>query len=72
VPVRRAAQHARQKGVIHTDIKPANVHDRRPVPKVIDFGVALAAGEKPNEHAVSAAAGQMAGAPRARRRSKSS
>jgi serine/threonine protein kinase len=43
VPVCRAIQHAHQKGVIHRDIKPANVlvtvHDGRPVPKVIDFGL---------------------------------
>jgi hypothetical protein len=42
----RAIQHAHQKGVIHRDIKPSNilvtVHDRLPVPKVIDFGIAKA------------------------------
>ena len=41
-----AIQHAHQKGVIHRDIKPSNVlvtiQDDRPVPKVIDFGVAKA------------------------------
>ena len=46
VPVCQAVQHAHQKGIIHRDIKPSNVlvaeYDDRPVPKVIDFGVAKA------------------------------
>jgi serine/threonine protein kinase/Flp pilus assembly protein TadD len=48
IPVCHAIQHAHQKGVIHRDLKPSNVlvanYDGRPVPKVIDFGVAKAAG----------------------------
>ena len=42
----QAIQHAHQKGIIHRDIKPSNVLvtelDGKPVPKVIDFGVAKA------------------------------
>lgn len=42
----QAVQHAHQKGIIHRDIKPSNVlvaqYDGKPVPKVIDFGVAKA------------------------------
>ena len=48
MPVCQAVQHAHQKGIIHRDIKPSNVlvalYDDKPVPKVIDFGVAKAAG----------------------------
>src|SRR5262245_7620541 len=48
IPVCEAIQHAHQKGIIHRDLKPSNVlialYDGKPVPKVIDFGVAKAAG----------------------------
>src|ERR1041384_6275839 len=48
IPVCHAVQHAHQKGIIHRDLKPANVliasYDGKPVPKVIDFGVAKATG----------------------------
>lgn len=46
IPICQAIQHAHQKGIIHRDIKPSNVlvssFDGRPVPKVIDFGIAKA------------------------------
>jgi serine/threonine protein kinase/Flp pilus assembly protein TadD len=49
VQVCHAVQHAHQKGIIHRDLKPSNVLvtliDGRPVPKVIDFGVAKATGQ---------------------------
>ena len=50
VAVCSAVQHAHQKGIIHRDLKPSNVlvalYDGRPVPKVIDFGVAKATGQQ--------------------------
>jgi serine/threonine protein kinase/Tfp pilus assembly protein PilF len=43
-----AVQHAHLKGVIHRDLKPSNVlvtlSDGAPLPKIIDFGIAKAAG----------------------------
>jgi hypothetical protein len=50
VPICHAVQHAHQKGIVHRDLKPANILvamiDGRPVPKIIDFGVAKATGDK--------------------------
>jgi serine/threonine protein kinase/tetratricopeptide (TPR) repeat protein len=65
VPVCQAIQHAHQKGVIHRDIKPSNVlvapYDGRPVPKVIDFGVAKAAGPKLTERTMFTEVGSVVG-----------
>jgi tetratricopeptide (TPR) repeat protein/serine/threonine protein kinase len=53
IPVCKAIQHAHQKGIIHRDIKPSNVlvtlQDGKPVPKVIDFGVAKAIDQRLTE-----------------------
>ncbi len=53
VQVCSAIQHAHQKGIIHRDIKPSNVmvtmHDGKPVPKVIDFGIAKATKQRLTE-----------------------
>jgi len=46
-------QHAHHKAVIHRDLKPSNVmvaiRDDKPVPKIIDFGVAKATAQKLTE-----------------------
>ena len=53
------------KGIIHRDIKPSNVlialYDGKPVPKVIDFGVAKAAGQKLTERTMFTAFGALVG-----------
>jgi WD40 repeat protein/tetratricopeptide (TPR) repeat protein len=65
VPVCQAVQHAHQKGVIHRDLKPSNVlvalYDDRPVPKVIDFGVAKAAGQPLTEQTLHTGFGAVVG-----------
>jgi len=42
----QGVQHAHQKGIIHRDLKPTNIlvgtQDGRPLPKIIDFGLAKA------------------------------
>ncbi|MGH7202619.1 MAG: serine/threonine-protein kinase [Planctomycetaceae bacterium] len=67
IPVCQAVQHAHQKGIVHRDLKPSNVlvclYDGRPVPKVIDFGLAKAMHQPLTEHTLHTAHGVMMGTP---------
>ncbi len=67
IKVCQAVQHAHQKAVIHRDLKPSNIlvtlHDGEPVPKVIDFGVAKALGQKLTEKTLFTTFRQMIGTP---------
>jgi non-specific serine/threonine protein kinase/serine/threonine-protein kinase len=63
----QGVQHAHQKGVIHRDLKPSNVlvtlQDGKPVPKVIDFGVAKATNQRLTEKTVYTEIGVLIGTP---------
>ncbi len=65
VPVCDAVQHANQKGVVHRDLKPANIlvalYDGRPVPKVIDFGIAKATGARLTDRCIYTDVGALIG-----------
>jgi tetratricopeptide (TPR) repeat protein len=65
IPVCQAVQHAHQKGIIHRDLKPSNVlialYDGKPVPKIIDFGVAKATSQKLTEKTMFTEVGQIVG-----------
>jgi serine/threonine protein kinase/PIN domain nuclease of toxin-antitoxin system len=67
VLVCRAVEHAHQKGIIHRDLKPTNVlvavEDDRPIPKVVDFGVAKAMGQGLLGETTATQAGRMVGTP---------
>ena len=65
VQICQAVQHAHQKGIIHRDLKPSNilvaVCDGRSVPKIIDFGVAKAAGPTLSQATLLTELGQIVG-----------
>jgi tetratricopeptide (TPR) repeat protein len=63
----RAVQHAHSKGIIHRDLKPSNVlvtvTDDKPVPKVIDFGIAKATQAKLTDQTLFTGYRQLIGTP---------
>ncbi len=67
VAVCQAVQHAHQKGVVHRDLKPSNIlvviQDDRPVPKIIDFGIAKATDHRLAQRTLFTEQGQLIGTP---------
>ena len=67
IPVCEAVQHAHLKGVIHRDLKPSNVLieilEGKPVPKIIDFGIAKATEHRLAEQTLFTERGQLIGTP---------
>jgi len=65
--VSEGVQHAHQKAIIHRDLKPSNILvmevDGRPVPKIIDFGVAKALTQKLTPDTMFTRAGALVGTP---------
>ena len=60
-------QHAHQKETIHRDLKPSNILvtevDGKPAPKIIDFGIAKALGQRLTADALLTRVGEMVGTP---------
>jgi eukaryotic-like serine/threonine-protein kinase len=67
IQVCQAVQHAHQKGVIHRDLKPSNIlvtiQDGKPVPKIIDFGIAKAMHRRLTDQTLVTHVGEIIGTP---------
>jgi eukaryotic-like serine/threonine-protein kinase len=67
VKVCEAVQHAHQKAIVHRDLKPANILvvevDGKPLPRIIDFGLAKAAMPEAVEKTLFTQAGVFVGTP---------
>jgi serine/threonine protein kinase/tetratricopeptide (TPR) repeat protein len=67
IKVCEAVQHAHQKAIIHRDLKPANILvvevDGKPMPRIIDFGLAKATGPQLTGESLFTQVGSFVGTP---------
>jgi serine/threonine protein kinase/Tol biopolymer transport system component len=67
VQVCHAVEHAHKKGIVHRDLKPSNVLvmevEGKPLPKVIDFGIAKATNQRLTEKTLFTELGRLIGTP---------
>ena len=67
IKVCEGVQHAHQKAIMHRDLKPSNILvvdvDGKPMPRIIDFGIAKAISQQSEDETVMTRAGGMVGTP---------
>src|ERR1039457_2992171 len=67
IKVCEGVQHAHQKAIMHRDLKPSNILvvevDGRPMPRIIDFGIAKAISQQGEDETLVTRAGGMVGTP---------
>jgi len=67
VKVCEGVQHAHQKAIIHRDLKPSNILvvevDAKPMPRIIDFGIAKAISQQSEDETLVTRAGGTVGTP---------
>jgi len=67
IKVCEGVQHAHQKAIIHRDLKPANILvvevDGKPMPRIIDFGLAKATGPQISGESMFTQVGSFVGTP---------
>ena len=67
IKVCEGVQHAHQKAIMHRDLKPSNILvvevDGKPMPRIIDFGIAKAISQQSEDETLMTRAGGMLGTP---------
>ncbi len=67
IKVCEGVQHAHQKAIVHRDLKPSNILvvevDGKPMPRIIDFGIAKAISQQAEAETLVTRAGGMVGTP---------